>query len=140
MKGALGLALTLLAATAVHAQPPDPSLNEARELFRDGLTAMEQGRVADALRAFERSYDLAPNAATLFNVATTLRALGRHRDARDTFDRLLAAPSLPEDLRTRATEMRRETAARVAVLSLAGLPAATPALVLHLDGEPHDDD
>src|SRR5688500_44950 len=126
---------------AAQREPTDAELAEARALFRTGLEEVEQSRWADALRSFERSYALAPVGATLFNLGTTLRALGRHREARDAFDRLLEGhqSDLPADLRTRAVNMRAESAARVAVLSLVDLPAE-PRAEVTLDGAARPDD
>jgi tetratricopeptide (TPR) repeat protein len=125
---------------AAQRRPTDADLAEARARFQEGLEEVQQSRWADALRSFERSYALAPVGATLFNLGTTLRALGRDRDARDAFDRLLERHSdLPADLRSRATTMRAESAARVAVLSLVDLPA-DPRAEVSLDGAPRPDD
>jgi tetratricopeptide (TPR) repeat protein len=137
------LLLFALSPADALAQPrPSPDdLAEARALYQAGLEDVEQARWADALRSFERSYALAPVGATLFNLATSLRALGRHREARDAFDQLLAQhrAELPAELRSRAETMRRESAARVAVLALVDLPR-DPRPEIRLDGGAHDDD
>lgn len=130
-------------AAAVHAQaagaavPPaaaDPNLEQARQAYVEGTTAAEEARWADALRLFQRAYDLSHNPAALFNVATTLRALGRHRDARDAVDHLFRDhPSLPEELRNEALAMRTQEAARVATLAINNAPERAD-LTLRLDG------
>ena len=127
------LGLVLIASTAgaqqryslerPRGEPSQAALQEARALFLSGSSAVEAGRWADALQNFERSYQLSGVAAALYNVATALRSLGRHRDARDAFLQLLSAHGeLDPNMRREAEARRAEEAARVAVLSLAGLP------------------
>jgi tetratricopeptide (TPR) repeat protein len=121
------------AATA-PAVPTDPNREVARQAYIDGTTAAEEARWADALRLFQQAYDLSHNPAALFNVATTLRALGRHRDARDAIDHLFRDhPSLPEELRNEALAMRTQEAARVATLAINNAPQR-PDLTVRLDG------
>lgn len=118
---ALIVAATLLAtAPRGHAQPSDANRQEAREAFLAASQAAEEERWADALEGFERAYLLSGVPTALFNAAMVLRALGRHRDARDAFRRLLA--DHPEyDAREEAQALLEEEAARVAVLELVGL-------------------
>jgi len=131
---------------AAHAQdgcnrnPTELEVAEARSLFIDGSEDVEAFRWADAIPKFERSYSLSCAPSALYNLAMALRALGRHRDARDAFDRLLGGhPELSEDLRENATTFRAEEAARVAVLLLAGIdPDVRPAI--HFDGRDVLDD
>lgn len=86
--------------TRVEAQDAATDTDRARALYLDGSTAAEEARWTDALRLFQESYDLSHNPAALFNVATTLRAVGRHRESRDALDRLLRDHSeLPDELR-----------------------------------------
>lgn len=90
----------------------------ARELYVSGHEAARVGRWADALKRFEASFSLAPNAATLFNIAVAMRSLGRHKEARNAFDRLLQSygAELDEPTRTQAKTLRAEEAARLAVV------------------------
>ena len=123
-----------VAAPAQPTVPADPNLERARQAYVDGTTAAEEARWADALRFFQQAYDLSHNPAALFNVATTLRALGRHRDARDSLDTLFRNhPSLPEELRNEAIAMRTQEAARVATLAINNAPERSD-LTLRLDG------
>ncbi len=130
----VALGLLLVASTAAaqrhyslerpRGEPAGAALQEARSLFLSGSAAVEAGRWADALQSFERSYELSGVSAALYNAATALRSLGRHRDARDAFVQLLSAHSdLDANMRREAEARRTEEAARVAVLSLAGLPS-----------------
>jgi tetratricopeptide (TPR) repeat protein len=107
-------------------------LDRAREAYARGLDAAEDGQWARALEEFTRSYDLSPTAVALYNRATALRALGRHRESRDALDALLTDHrDLEADLRDAAREMHEEEAARVATLAIDGL---APADVVRLDG------
>lgn len=123
----LVLAAALVAPPSAHAQPPscnptDAELEEAQALFIAGAAAVDAGRWADAIASFERSYALSCRVAALYNLAMALRALGRHRESRDTFDRLVRVHAdIPDELRQTVANFRREEANRVAVLSLAGI-------------------
>lgn len=115
-------------------------VERARTLFIDGSGDVEAYRWADAIPKFEESYALSCAPSALYNLAMALRALGRHREARDAFDRLLGNhPDLGGELRSNAEQFRREEAARVAVLLLAGIePDVRP--TLSFDGEEVTDD
>lgn len=97
--------------------------DEARTAFREGTEAAETERWADSERAFRRAYALSHAPSALFNRAVALRALGRHVEARDAFDELLAETDAPleSDLRESARTLRAESASRVASLTLTGL-------------------
>lgn len=138
------LAVLALFANVAHAQPttwPRPigepsaeALGEARERYVEGTDLAAEGRWADALDAFSVAYARSGVAAALFNVATTLRSLGRHREARDAFDQLLAEhPEADEEMRADATRFRTEVAVRVALVMIGGVPRA-PKLELWVDG------
>jgi tetratricopeptide (TPR) repeat protein len=141
------LAVLLLSGTPALAQDRAGDLGdtaaappEAREQYRIGLEAMENGRWADALGAFRRSYELNPTVPALYNQGVVLRSLGRLREARDTFARLLDEhPDAPADAREAANEMGREVAERIAELVVLNLPAPRFRLGLRLDGAPIDD-
>ncbi len=119
-------------APAAQPAPMSPEQQAARDAFVQGAEAADQGRWADAVRLFELSLESAPRPNTLYNLGMALRAMGRHRDARDTFSRLIdqyptsrsAAEALP---------LRQEESERVAVLSLVGLDAEAEYAV-RLDG------
>ncbi|MEM7608265.1 MAG: hypothetical protein AAF411_23165 [Myxococcota bacterium] len=146
----VALALTTLSpwAASVHAQTVvegpegDPSMDdvaEARERFTVGQEAAGEGRWSDALRAFRRSYELSGIAAALYNTATTYRSIGRYRLARDTFVQLLRDHADGDSaMLESARSLRDEVAARVAVLSLHGLPESEPVSV-RLDDRSRDD-
>ncbi len=143
--GSLVCALVLVFAASAGAQPrvwPGPraepteaALADARASFVRGTELASEGRWADALEAFERAYARSGVPAALFNVATTLRSLGRYVEARDAFDQLLegAPDDADEELRAEATRLRSEVAARVALVILGGVPR-DPSAGLWLDG------
>lgn len=102
-------------------QLSDAEREEARALFVAGSAAVDAGRWADAIDRFERAYALTDAPSALYNLAMALRALGRHREARDDFTRLLEHHELDPELRAQITQLRREASARVAVIELGGL-------------------
>ena len=125
---ALGLAIGVIFAS----EPAQAQREEARAAFERGQTAADEGRWADALREFEQAYMLSGVPTALFNAGMAQRALGRHRDARDTFVRLL--DSHPDSTAAeQARALRDEEAARVAVLELAGLDPSA-AYEIRVDG------
>lgn len=128
----LVLALLALAGSA-HAQT-DP--DGAREAFAEGIEAAADARWERARERFAASYALEPKVAALYNLATALRALGRHREARDALDRVLTDPDAREDVRDSARTMRAEEQARIARLVLALDPAAVR---VRIDGRPRRD-
>lgn len=124
------------AAEGTESGVSDADMERALELFTQGSAFVESGHWADALERFEESYELSGVSAALFNAATTLRSMGRHRDSRDAFDRLLENhPDLDEQTLSDARARRNEEAGRVALLMLRGLTEATDATV-QLDGLP----
>lgn len=146
---ALVLACAVAPAAAAQARstwegPADPptaeELARARALYELGTEAAETHRWADALASFEQSYALSGASPALFSIGYALRALGHVRAARDAFDQLLTLhPEVEPSIRQEAERLRGEVAARVAVLSLLGLPSAGEVRVV-LDAEHVPDD
>lgn len=121
-------------------EPPQSSIDEARARYSAGNRAVEAGRWADALGDFERSYALSGVSAALFNLATTLRALGRHVEARDAFDQLLKDhPGADPSQREKARALRDEEQGRIATLTLEDLPPKAEVTV-SIDGRRIADD
>jgi len=121
--------------TAPASEPSTAALQEGKALYIAGNRAVEQGRWSDALTNFEKAYALSGVPAALFNVATTLRALGRHVESRDAFAQLLAKhPKLDPDVRTQAEKMLAEEKARIAELIVADLPSKKDDLKVYVDG------
>ncbi|MCU0674356.1 MAG: tetratricopeptide repeat protein [Myxococcota bacterium] len=74
-----------IAPTSLHAQA------DARALFRRGVTALREGRHADAERAFLASYEVDPRTATLCNLAVTYDEWPKPREAAETYERCAEA-------------------------------------------------
>ncbi|MBO6934238.1 MAG: tetratricopeptide repeat protein [Deltaproteobacteria bacterium] len=120
--------------SAPEGEPTPDDLSTARERFAAGTEAAEHGRWSDALGAFREAYQLSGISAALYNVGTTYRSLGRHVEARDTFEQLLREhPELSDDMKSTVEGLRNEVAARVAALELRGVPA-DGSFELRLDG------
>lgn len=121
-------------------EPTQASIEEARARYSTGNRAVEAGRWADALGDFERSYALSGVPAALFNLATTLRALGRHVEARDAFAELLEVhPDADPGQRDKARALRDEEQTRIATIELAELPTGSDVTVW-IDGRRAADD
>ncbi|MBI2394671.1 MAG: hypothetical protein HYV09_34200 [Deltaproteobacteria bacterium] len=145
------LAVSILAASttssaaytwaAPKGEPSSAAVQEAKALYIAGNRAVDQGRWSDALVNFEKSYALSGVPAALFNVATTLRALGRHVESRDAFAQLLEQhPKLDPEVKAQAEKMLDEEKARVASLVVADLPSKKDDLRVSLDGKVQKDD
>lgn len=145
MRASLLTALLCLASSPALAQytiagpdgsPSDADVERARGLYQEAGAELEAGRWADAATLFEQSYRLSGVPAALFNHATALRSLGRHRDARDAFRQLLRDhPDLAPERRSEAEARMREEAGRVALVLVSGL-RETPDARLTFDGAP----
>lgn len=72
------LALACLAAAPAAAQDEQA---RARQLFEQGVTAMDAGNLGAATRSFQQSYQLYPRASTACNMALALERSGRACDA-----------------------------------------------------------
>lgn len=119
-------------------EPSAAAVQEAKALYIAGNRAVDQGRWSDALVNFEKSYSLSGVPAALYNVATTLRALGRHVESRDAFVQLLAKhPGLDPEVRAQAQKLLAEERARIATLTLDGAPSKARIFV---DGHERTDD
>lgn len=95
-------------------------LEEARALYEAGHAAARAERWADAAEQFARSYALSGAPPALFNLAFAYRAMGRHRDAAETFRALVERHREQIDIATRerARALSASEAARVAELRL----------------------
>jgi tetratricopeptide (TPR) repeat protein len=135
-----GLAVSLVLVFAMPVAAQSNEVAEARALFQAGEAAVEAGRWADAVDSFRRAYELSNVPAALFNLGYALRALGRHREARDAFAELLREhPRFDRELREEARRYEAEAEARIAMVQLQGL-AADIRHVLRFDGRPIADD
>jgi tetratricopeptide (TPR) repeat protein len=107
----LGVALALVAQPATAGARADKT--EARRHFQVGVSAAEAGAYAEAIVEFTRAYELSPNFAVLYNIATAQEALGDEPAALTTFERYLTegGPAIAAARRAEvAAEMNRLTA------------------------------
>lgn len=118
------------------AHPSDADVAQARDRFVHGMALAQAQRWQAALDEFVRSYGLSGSPVALFNAGSALRELGRFRDARDAFDRLLADPELDDETRAAAERLRTEVAARVARLTVEDVPAGAARVAI--DGEANE--
>jgi hypothetical protein len=89
--GALALGLLVTApALAEAARADDASADLARRHFHNGVKLYQDENYAGALAEFEAAYRLKPSAASLQNVALSLKALFRYAEAADTLEQMLA--------------------------------------------------
>lgn len=132
-----GIAITFVAWGALHPtasadEPAGGEIAEGRAAFLAATQAASEQRWADALVGFERAYVLTSAPPALLNVGIVLRALGRFRDARDAFDRLVVEHA-EFAAQVEVHRLRLEVAARVAALVLTELEPDAPHVV-RLDG------
>jgi len=138
---ALGLSVSICISSVASAQSDGAPVTEevdGREAFRRGSEAAAEERWADSERWFRRAYELSGVSSALFNQAVALRALGRHREARDAFRTLLAG-DVEGAVRDTATQLMAQSVARVATIAIEGLEAGEEHAV-QLDGETRPDD
>jgi tetratricopeptide (TPR) repeat protein len=80
--------------------PPDPLLERARELFAEGVAAVDREDYATGLEKFGAAYAIAPRAPLLFNYAVCQEHLGDIQGALITYQHYLAdGADQPEDQR-----------------------------------------
>jgi hypothetical protein len=88
---ALVIAASLLGGSPALAEPATPPGYE--DAFSKGTALFDRGEWAEARAAFEEAYALAPRPVLLFNIASTYRREGKLVEARDYYQRFLAARS-----------------------------------------------
>lgn len=86
---ALAIALAPARARAQDGEPTAAEVAAARELFVEGAKAARAARWQDAYEAFERSYALYPQLATLLNLASAQASTGRLVEAAESYRRYL---------------------------------------------------
>jgi len=84
---ALIFALFTLKSVTVFAQGDVDQ--EAREAFKEGIAAFDEGQISDALVSFQRAYSLRPAFKLLYNIGQAQTELGLTRQAISTFERYL---------------------------------------------------
>ena len=139
--GAVGLwAAVSLVPHAALADASEEDIAEARTLFVSGQRDVDAGRWADAVDNFERAYELSGVPTALYNLGFALRALGRHRDSRDAFDRLIREhPDFDAERLEQAEVYLDEAKSRVAVIEILALADALRYRI-SFDGQRVEDD
>jgi hypothetical protein len=123
---------------APSAATDDPSVQQARESFKEGLELAKNAQWSEALRAFEKSSKLRQHAVTTFNIGACERALGHYMQARATIKQSMDESAahkgdLPENLASEARAYLTEIDGLVVHLDTTVDPA--DALVA-VDGRP----
>jgi hypothetical protein len=136
---AFALGFLALFPALAHAQDEAPTCTASSpptERFACAAFAAQEGLWEDALAQFQLLYEETHAPSALYNVAIAYQSLGRHRDARDAFDRLMRQHSAELDDETRAEAARQygTEAARVARIELAGVPHEDSTVRVRLDG------
>jgi len=82
--------LLLLVAAPARADGPDSPTKQAGEHFERGVGLYGEADYRAALVEFRRAYEIAPNAAVLYNLGQTYYQLQNYASALDAFERYLA--------------------------------------------------
>jgi len=128
VKRALALAVALLLARPVFAEPTEAEKDAARILFTEGTELRSAGKLTAALERFQKAFDLAATPITTVELARTHQMLGHFVEAR----RLCLHV---ETLEKKPTESAKSLAAREEAKTLATeLQAKIPTIVVRADG------
>lgn len=103
-------------ARPVAAQPEDPNVVRARQLFKHGVEAYDRGVYYDALQAFQDAYQLRPHAAVRVNIANCYEKLDRPAEAIQNFEQFLgsgAGTAKQQEEVVRALEQLRRRVGRL---------------------------
>ncbi|MCA9604981.1 MAG: hypothetical protein KC619_05280 [Myxococcales bacterium] len=132
----IALAVTLAASIPFAAAAQDASASQtaaARQLFQEGVEALQAERWEEARDRLQRSYDLVPRASTLMNLGTAQAELGRLVEAIETYRRFLSEMTPREARHRREVEaMIAELEPRIAHVDLS-IPDRAPGDVVRLD-------
>jgi hypothetical protein len=119
------------------ARPADETVEaiEARKLFLEGRTLLEQGQARAACDSLRRSHDLVPALATLLNLGLCYAHAGRLATAHEYYRQAEVMATLVRDARRRdfAHDAAAALAARRASLTLRIEGRHDPALQVQLD-------
>jgi hypothetical protein len=74
-----------------RAQPEDPNVVRARELFKLGVDAYDRGSYTEALQSFQQAYQLRPHPAVRVNIANCYDKLDRPAEAIQNFEQFLGS-------------------------------------------------
>jgi len=120
--GMLLLVLVTLCASATNAWA-DPK-SEAQALLREGNELADAGVYGFALAKYREAYERFPSFKLHLNTGTALRALGRHAEALDSYERYLAheeaSPEMKRQVQPIVDELRGKVSKLTITLSEAG--------------------
>ncbi|MGC4122174.1 MAG: hypothetical protein QM765_47860 [Myxococcales bacterium] len=98
--------------TARAAERAEPGRDRAKALLLEGNRLLDEGQYLEALKRFEEAYAAFPSPKLQFNLAQTLRELGRDLQALEHYERFLIearetdAPGLFQAARARVAELK----------------------------------
>src|SRR5687767_12530291 len=109
--------LSMMFAFASSSARADDETNaraQSRAFFVEGVRALDDARLRDALVAFTSAYELFPHYATLYNIGLCRRALGAYAMAANAFQRFLdeGGAAITAEERATVTSLLAEMDAR----------------------------
>ena len=110
------LVASLLSSAPAFAQPAKPSPEATRDAgkhFQRGVALFNEADYAGALAEFKKAYELAPNAAVLYNIGQTHFQLRAYAAALPVFERYLAESGVSAEHRAEAEANIETLRARV---------------------------
>lgn len=112
--------LVLCIAQGALAEPEPASLEQAKELFRQGVTLLNAGDTERALERFLRSRELVPSGKNTVNAAICLERLARYDEALELYEEVVVrfARDLDEQDRTNLAPVMQSLRARIGYLEL----------------------
>ena len=116
----VAFAVATLAPGAAMAQPEPDAATRAREMFERGVQHIADGEPAEAVELLRASMELAPRAATAFNLALALRDAGLLLEGLEVADALVEGryAELDGEREDQARRLRDQLASRLAQLEV----------------------
>lgn len=99
-------------------EPTAEELEQARQLFADGVRYAGEGEFGRAAIAFRRAAEIKPAPAVLFNLASALFEARELPEAAAQARAVLDAPDAPEELKQRAEVLLDEIRGQTATLTI----------------------
>ncbi len=93
---AAALAAMVILLTAAPALAQSAAKDRASNLLAQGNKLLQKGEHAAALAKYEAAYDSYPSPSLLLNIGTTLRVLGRHAEAANTYAKWMRVKHAPK--------------------------------------------
>jgi tetratricopeptide (TPR) repeat protein len=133
---AMGVLLTSTAAAAADGAGKADK-DEARRRFEVGVAEAKAGAYREAIADFQRAYELSPNFAVLYNVATAQAALGDSASALASYERYLAegGAKIPDARKVKVTAEMKDLVPRTGSIVVRVSPDGARVTV---DGAPVD--